>query len=135
MSVDHGATMRRNLSKWSDEKLEREIRRHPDELSLWNELFTRLQPRLFLKAKRVCNNSAAEAEDLVQEIFLVASRQLLNPKFSIHIEFRRDLDSRILSSKLRELFKSKKVMLSDSATISIRRKSYKWVITDGESQS
>jgi len=70
--------MNQSTTNWSNEKLEREIRRHPNNSCLWNELFIRLKPQLFPRAMRTCNGNVHDAEEIVQDVFLA----LLEKKLS-----------------------------------------------------
>jgi RNA polymerase sigma factor (sigma-70 family) len=62
--------MKQSITDLSNEKLESEIRRNPNDSCLWNELFTRLQRQLFPRALRTCNGNVHDTEDLVQDVFL-----------------------------------------------------------------
>ncbi|MFQ5753809.1 MAG: RNA polymerase sigma factor [bacterium] len=68
--------MKQSITDWSNEKLEREIRRNPNDSCLWNELFTRLKRQLFPRALRTCNGNVHEAEEIVQEAFLALVERL-----------------------------------------------------------
>ena len=68
--------MKQSITDWSNEKLERKIRRNPNDACLWNELFTRLKPQLFPRALRTCNGNIHDAEDIVQEVFLAMVEKL-----------------------------------------------------------
>ncbi|MFQ6043892.1 MAG: RNA polymerase sigma factor [Candidatus Poribacteria bacterium] len=68
--------MKQSITDLSNDKLESEIRRNPNNSCLWNELFTRLEPQLFPRALRTCNGNLHDAEDIVQEVFLAMVEKL-----------------------------------------------------------
>lgn len=72
--------MEQSVTNLSDEKLEHEIRRNPNDSCLWNELFTRLQQQLFPRALRTCNGNMDYAEELVQDVFLALVERLAEIK-------------------------------------------------------
>lgn len=122
--------MNQDMGSLSDKQLESEIRRHSESLSLWNELFTRISPCLFLRAMYTCNNNTMDAEDLVQAVLLAACERLFYPSFGIELGFQRELNNRELSQDLRQEFETSGSPISDNATISVRKKGKRWVITD-----
>jgi RNA polymerase sigma factor (sigma-70 family) len=62
--------MTSSFSNCSDEQLIHQIIRHPDEQSLWSQLFERYQRQFYARAYRTCNHNEADAKDLLQKIQL-----------------------------------------------------------------
>jgi RNA polymerase sigma factor (sigma-70 family) len=67
-----GGLMFWRIQNWSDERLERKIRREPENPYLWDELFRRLSPRYIPKAASLCRCRVEDAEDRVQDTFQAA---------------------------------------------------------------
>jgi diadenosine tetraphosphate (Ap4A) HIT family hydrolase len=66
--------------------------------------------------------------------YFVVPFQPTNELFSIDSTFGNDLDNCNLSSDLRGEFGKNGISLSPSATISIKKRGYKWLITDRDNQ-
>lgn len=70
--------------------------------------------------------------EVALENMLYNALKALFLKFSIELEFQRDLDSCTISERLRQAFRNNRIPLSENATVSIEEIASRWQITNGQ---